>query len=202
MRVATADGQGAPVVGKLLVSVGRHARRDAAGRTAGHAAANQAEPTERPFEPATKAALADQLRSSALTGFQSKETRRYLYLYNCSEPFAEAASRILETMFRGVVGLRSSPGDHRRPARSPVDRHHFSHGGRNSRNFVAMPEDTVAYYDVLTNRVVMYEESQLWRIKPELATCRRPSPRSLTRAPIKSCTTSASSSDCRSGRCG
>ena len=27
----------------------------------------------------------------------------------------------------------------------------------------------VAYYDVLTNRVVICEESELWKVKPELA---------------------------------
>jgi hypothetical protein len=35
--------------------------------------------------------------------------------------------------------------------------------------FRPMPADVLAYYDVVSNRIVMYEESRLWQIKPELA---------------------------------
>jgi hypothetical protein len=167
--VATADGQGAPVVGKLLVSVGDVRIVMLPDGQLVTRAANRAEPTERPFEPATKAALAEQLRSARLTGFQSKETRRYLYLYNCSELFAEAASRILETMFRGVVGYFQAQEIPVAPPEVPLIVIIFRTAAE-FQEFRRMPEDTVAYYDVLSNQVVMYEESKLWRIKPELAT--------------------------------
>ena len=104
-----------------------------------------------------------------MTGFQSKETRRYLYLYNCSELFAEAASRILETMFRGVVGYAQTQEVPVTPPDVPLIVIIFRTAAE-FQKFRRMPEDTVAYYDVLSNHVVMYEESQLWRIKPELAT--------------------------------
>jgi hypothetical protein len=102
--VATTDANGVPVVGKLRVTVGENRIVMLPDGQLVARPVQQAEPTSQAFEPATKAALAAQLRVSQLSGFQTKETRRYLYVYNCSEPFAEAASRILETMFRGVAG--------------------------------------------------------------------------------------------------
>jgi len=166
--VLTAGDQGLSVVGRLwgiagdqrfvMLPDGHLVPRPAA----------QTQITEKPFEPATKPAIADQLRSSLLPGLQSNETRHNLYLYNCSERFAEAASRILETMFRGVVTYAQAQKIEVAPPEWPLVVIIF----RTSSEFQKlrrMPEDTVAYYDVLTNRVVLYEESQVWRIKPELA---------------------------------
>jgi len=166
--VLTADDQGLTVVARLwgiageqrvvMLPDGQLVLRPAA----------QTQNTERPFEPATKTAIADQLRSSLVPGFQSKETRHYLYLYNCSEPFAEAASRILETLFRGVVAYAQTQEIEVAPPEWPLVVIIF----RTSSEFQKlrqMPADTVAYYDVLTNCVFLYEESELWRIKPELA---------------------------------
>lgn len=166
--VLTVDDRGASVVGRLwgiageqrvvMLPDGQLVLRPAA----------QTPNTARPFEPATKTAIADQLRSSLLPGFQSKETRHYLYLYNCSEPFAEAASRILETMFRGVVAYAQTQEIEVAPPQWPLVVIIFRTSAE-FQKFRPTPADTVAYYDVLTNRAVLYEESELWRIRPELA---------------------------------
>lgn len=167
--VAVTDDEGLPVVGKLWVTVGEHCIVMLPDGQLVARPAAQAPPTPQAFEPATKAALAAQLRGSQLAGFQAKETRRYLYLYNCSEPFAEAASRILETMLRGVVGYAQVQELPVTPPDVPLVVIIFRTAAE-FQKFRPMPEDTVAYYDVLSNRMVLYEESQLWRIKPELAT--------------------------------
>ncbi len=167
--VATVDDQGTPVVGKVLVNVGDTRVVLLPDGQLVKRAADGAQPTEQPFEPASKAALADRLRASRLTGFQSKETRHYLYLYNCSELFAEATSRILETMFRGMVGYARAQEIPVAPPEVPLVVIIFRTAAE-FQQFRRMPEDTVAYYDVLSNHVVLYEESKLWRIKPELAT--------------------------------
>jgi hypothetical protein len=167
--VATTDANGVPVVGKLRVTVGENRIVMLPDGQLVARPVQQAEPTSQAFEPATKAALAAQLRVSQLSGFQTKETRRYLYVYNCSEPFAEAASRILETMFRGVAGYAQMQELPVVPPEVPLIVIIFRTAAE-FQKFRRMPEDTVAYYDVISNRMVMYEESQLWRIKPELAT--------------------------------
>lgn len=167
--VATSDGNDSPVVGKLLATVGENCLvmlpdGQLVARPAAHAA-----PTQRAFEPAAKTELAAQLRASQLAGFQAKETRHYLYLYNCSEPFAEAASRILETMLRGVVGFAQVQKLPVAFPEVPLVVILFRTAAE-FQKFRRMPEDTVAYYDVISNRVVLYEESQLWQTEPELAT--------------------------------
>lgn len=167
--MATTDANGVPVVGKLRVTVGENRIVMLPDGQLVARPVQQAEPTSQAFEPATKAALAAQLRVSQLSGFQTKETRRYLYVYNCSEPFAEAASRILETMFRGVAGYAQMQELPVVPPEVPLIVIIFRTAAE-FQKFRRMPEDTVAYYDVISNRMVMYEESQLWRIKPELAT--------------------------------
>lgn len=167
--VATVDADAQPVVGRLLAFVGQTRIVMLPDGQLAARSADQAKPTPHPFEPATKAAVAARLRAASLPGFQSTETRRYLYLYNCSEPFAQAASRILETMFRGVVGYAQVHELTAVVPEVPLVVIIF----RTADEFQAfrrMPEDTVAYYDVLSNHVVMYEESRLWQIKPELAT--------------------------------
>lgn len=166
--VLTADDQGSPVVAKLWGSTGEQRVVMLPDGQLAVRLASQTQASEKPFEPASKTALADQLRASLVPGFQSKETRHYLYLYNCSEPFAEAASRILETMFRGVVAYAQAQQIEVVQPEGPLVVIIF----RTLAEFQKlrrMPEDTVAYYDVLTNRIVLYEESELWRIKPELA---------------------------------
>jgi hypothetical protein len=130
--------------------------------------ANDTPLTERPFQPATKAEIAASLSNSVLQSFQTKETRHYLYLYNASENFAEATSRILETMFRGVlVHAQAQEIDVHAPE-TPLVVIIFRTADE-FQKYRRMPEGTVAYYDLLTNRVVMYEESSLWHLKPELA---------------------------------
>ena len=143
--VTTAGVDGAAVVGKLLVTVGDNGIVMLPDGQLVVRSVRQFEATEQPFEAASKAALAAQLRSDALADFRTKETRRYLYLYNCSEPFAEAASRILETMFRGVVGYAQTHEIPVSPPEVPLVVILFRTAAE-FQKFRRMPEDTVAYY--------------------------------------------------------
>ncbi len=124
--------------------------------------------TDQPFEPMTKEDIAESLRESGLNGFRTKETRRYLYVYSCSDRFAEVTSRVLETMFSGVVTYAQGQKIDVHPPETPLVVIIFRTPAQFQR-YRRMPEGVVAYYNVLTNRVVMYEESEFWRIKPELA---------------------------------
>jgi len=166
--IATADDDGKPVVGKLLVDVGdyrivilpdgrlvaRH-KRDGAF-------------TERKFEPIEKDALAQRLLKTEFAGFKTNQTRRYLYLYNTSEEFALATSRILETMFPGVVNYAKAQKIEVAEPEVPLVVVMFRTQGE-FQQYQRMPVGVVAYYNILDNRVVMVEESPLRSVKPELA---------------------------------
>jgi hypothetical protein len=159
---------GAEVAAKVYVNVGeQRVLLLPDGRLVARSA-GQSPVTQQPFQPATMEEIAQSLGESALRGFQKKETRHYLYLYNASQPFAETTSRILETMFRGVVTYAQAQQIDVHVPPTPLVVIIFRTADE-FQEYRRMPEGTVAYYDWLTNRVVMYEESPLWKIKPELA---------------------------------
>ena len=129
---------------------------------------SEAPATDRPFEARSKDEIARRLTAAALQGFRTKQTRRYLYVYNASEPFALAASRILETMYPGVFAYARAQHIEVHSPPSPLvvvmfrtEKEFQSHG--------AMPPGVTAYYNTVTNRVVMYEQKQLAQIDPQLA---------------------------------
>ncbi|MBI2479814.1 MAG: DUF1570 domain-containing protein [Planctomycetia bacterium] len=166
--IATADDDGNPVVAKLLVDVGDHRiviLPDGRLATRRRQAATS---TERKFEPISKDALAARLLESELSGFKTNQTRRYLYLYNTSEEFALATSRILETMFPGVANYAKAQKIEIAEPDVPLVVVMFRTEDEFQR-YQRMPAGVVAYYNTLDNRVVMYEESRLRSVKPELA---------------------------------
>jgi hypothetical protein len=168
LRVVTHDAAGNVVVARLHVSVGdRRIVLLPDGRLVVRTP-EEAPLTQRPFVPATKEQMIRDLAATGLAGFQTRQTGHYLYAYNASEEFAEITSRILETMLQGVMTYAQVQGiEVHAPeiplmviiARTPDE---FQALGR-------MPEGVVAYYNLLSNRIVMYEQSPLWRVKPELA---------------------------------
>ncbi len=119
---------------------------------------NQAEVTQRPFEPISPENLAEKLQASEFQGFKVKQSKHYVYLYTCSEEFAFGTHKILESMLPGVKrfieGMKIAVHDPETPLvvvmfRSEAD----------FQRYRRMPEGVVAYYDPLTNRVAVYEQS-------------------------------------------
>lgn len=167
-RLATRDESGQAVVAKLHAEVGDYRIAKLPDGTLVVRKASETELTQRPFEAISKDDLAQRLLSADLKGFNSKQTRRYLYIYNTSENFALVTSRILETMFRGVVQHAQAQRIDVTEPDVPLVAIMFRTEDEFQR-YRRMPPGVVAYYHILSNQIVMYEESKLGRIKPELA---------------------------------
>jgi hypothetical protein len=170
LAVSTVDSAGAQVIGKTLVNVGRHRIVMLPNGELVARAADECPASQRKFVPLSTDELLDQLAASPLRSFRLKarKTRHYVYLYNTSEEFAEAASRILESMIPGMLGHAKQQKIDAHEPEVPLVAIMF----RTRDEFDAyrpMPDGVAAYYHTLSNQVVMYEESRLWRIKPELA---------------------------------
>ncbi len=128
----------------------------------------QAELTSEPFRPATKDEIAAGLEEQGLRDFKVRNTARFVYVYNTSEPFYKGTSRILETMYPAVLAYFKR-------LKLPV--HHpevplvaiMFRTEAEFRKFDDVPPGVVAYYNTLTNQVVMYEQSALVEVAPELA---------------------------------
>lgn len=125
-------------------------------------------PTDRPFEPVSPEALIEQLQTTRFPGFRTKKTRRYVYLYDSSEEFATATSRILESMFPKLVSYCEKQGLPVTEPEVPLVVVMFR-TEQDFQTFRKMPEGVVAYYDGISNHVVMYEQSQLAEVAPAIA---------------------------------
>ncbi len=125
--------------------------------------------TRSPFVPISKDNLTTHLKGElGLDGFTTKQTKRYLYLYNTSEPFAVAASRIMETMFPGVLGYAEQQKIAVHEPEVPLvvvmyrDEDEF-------RRRTKAPAGMLAFYNAVDNRVSLYENSRLADVRPDLA---------------------------------
>lgn len=167
-NVLMRDASGETVVARTHVQVGSHRLLVLPDGELVARPVQETPETERAFEPLTKDALAKRLLGSLQNGFRTKQTVRYLYVYNTSDVFAEATSRILETMFAGLVRYMQTQKLDVRAPEVPLVAIMFRTEAE-FQKYRPMPAGTLAYYDVLSNRIVMYEESQLWRVKPDLA---------------------------------
>lgn len=167
-RVLTRDERGQPVVAKVHVNVGENRivmLPD--GQLVARSAAETSPATES-FEPMPKEAIAERLADSGFRDFETRQTGRYLYVYNCTDRFAEVTSRILETMFAGVEMYAEVQKIDVHAPETPLVAIIFRKPDE-FRKYARVPEGVVAHYNVLTNHIVMYEESEMWRVKPELA---------------------------------
>jgi hypothetical protein len=165
--VTTTDTEGKAVVGRIHVRVG-----DAAivllpdGQLVGRKAGEYS-PTERKFEPLDRDDLSKRLEAE-FPDFKTKATNHYVYVYNSSEEFQFGASRILETMLPGVKGWADGAKiDVKNPA-VPLVVVMFRTEAE-FRRHRRLPAGVVAYYDPISNRVFMYEQSRLARVRPDLA---------------------------------
>ncbi len=167
-RIVTLDDRGQEVVGRVHVEVaGAYIVMLPDGRLVARTK-GEARPDDKAFVPATTDQIARQLTSSALRDFRVKKGRRYLFIYNCSEPFAESTSRIMETMYPGMIGYLRTLG--LKPSEPEVPLVVIMFRTKDEfQKFRQVPAGMVAYYNVVENHILMYEQAGLTPAKPELA---------------------------------
>jgi hypothetical protein len=124
--------------------------------------------TSEKFVPATPSEIEAGLKSAGLTNYKFVDAKPYLFAYSCSEAFYLNTRSILESMLEGVLaelrewGLKAADPSLPlvviiMPGRAEFDAYR------------PIPPGIVAYYDVLKNHVVLYEDQKLWEAAPEFA---------------------------------
>jgi hypothetical protein len=128
----------------------------------------EATATDRKFEPVKMGRLAKSFTEGSFKGFKTRTTRRYLYVYNTSEAFQQTTGRILETMYPALAAYwkRLKVPVHEPDVPLVVIMFRTQ---EEFEKFHEMPEGVAAYYNGVTNHVVMYEQSKLVEVAPELA---------------------------------
>jgi hypothetical protein len=125
-------------------------------------------PTEKPFAPLSSKELASVLKRGALADFKVQQTKRYVFLYNTSEEFATATSRILGSMLPGIAKHAAAMKIETHEPRTPLVAVMFRTQEEFQR-YRRMPPGVLAYYDVISNQIVMHEEPPSPGMKRELA---------------------------------
>jgi hypothetical protein len=165
--VLTDDDGGQPVVGRLHVRIGDAAVILLPDGQLVSRAAGRFSPTDRKFEPQNKDQLVPRL-ASEFPNMKTRATNHYIYVYDTSEEFTLATSRILETMLPGVKGYVEGGKIAARNPEFPLVVVMFKNE-TDFQKYRRMPEGVVAYYHTLSNRVFLYEQSQLANVRPDLA---------------------------------
>ena len=167
LTVSTADTDGKPTVGRIHVRVGSSAvvllpDGQLVGRSAGTFV-----PTDRPFEAITQDDLEKRLAAEFPT-FKIGRTKHFISAYDTSEEFALATSRILETMLQGVKGYAEVQKIPVRAPEVPLVVVMFKTEAEFQKHR-RMPDGVIAYYHTLSNRIFLYEQSKLAKVRPDLA---------------------------------
>jgi hypothetical protein len=165
--VTTHNKSGQPIVGRLHVRVGEGAVVLLPDGQLVPRQAGQFMPTDRKFEPIDKDDLLKAL-AVEFPGFKTRATNHYVYVYDASDDFALATGRILESMLPGVKGYAEQVRVDSHNPELPLVVVMFRTEAAFQKHR-RMPDGVVAYYDILSNRVVMYEQSRLAEMRPDLA---------------------------------
>ena len=130
-------------------------------------------PTDRPFRPWDSRHLAHALQAGRFQGFRAVERTPYLVLTQGSEAFARDAADLLQGLYLDLTECLAEGG-------LPVVEPEFPLVAIIFRDETAFREyrpvdrDVRAYYEITTNRIILYEHSDQDLRTPELSALRRP----------------------------
>jgi hypothetical protein len=129
---------------------------------------SKTKPTTDPFVVATPEEIKKSLKIPEIEKFKTDKGKSCLYFYNCSEGFFMHAKSIMETMQPGVeenlkaLGLKLNKPEFPMIVIMMPDREAFD-------AYRAMPKEMAAYYNNMTNYIVMYEDPEMVEKAPEFA---------------------------------
>lgn len=129
---------------------------------------SQVQQTDRPFEAIDSDRLADQLRAGPLARFKVKKSKHHLFVYNAPETYVDATRRILDSMDRGLASFMKKLGCQPSEPRVPMVVILFA-TEKEFQAYKEMPPGVVAYYNVVTNQIVLHAEPPLLQSRPDLA---------------------------------
>lgn len=155
-RVLLKDAAGEVVVGEVYLDmVQRYVVLMPDGRLSS-VLIDETTPTDRPFQPYSKDELARRLTSGPFKGFKSRNTAHYVFIYNTSDNFCTATSRILETMYPALLTWCERAELDVHDPRVPMVVVMFADAGQ-LHHYWGGPEGLLAFYNAVNNYAVMYE---------------------------------------------
>ena len=135
--------------------------------------ASQVQSTDRAFEPLSTRELADRLRER-FPGFQCLTTKNFVFVFNNPEgkqdgSYVHVSKRVLESMLEPLQKYFRRIGCETHPPRVPLVVVVFRTRAE-FQAYRAMPPQLIAYYHVVSNEIVLHEETPLLAVRSDLAT--------------------------------
>ncbi|MEM8866365.1 MAG: DUF1570 domain-containing protein, partial [Planctomycetota bacterium] len=161
-------GDGGALVAKVLAELGDERLVKLPTGELEVVAKTDTRPTKKPFRSASRQQVIDHLKAGKFGDFTFVESGYYIFAHQGSEAFLLHTRSILESLLPGVVAqLREWGLDPQRPETPMVVIIMPSRAAFDA--LEKMPEGVAAYYNGLSNYVVLYEDERLWRAAPEYA---------------------------------
>lgn len=160
------DAAGEEVVARLHVEVGPHRILLMPDGTLQERPLEATQETDRRFIALNEKALAARL-AEKFPGFHVNPSYRHVFVSNASPNFSTTTQRVLESMMKGVSTYAKAQRITTHEPDTPLVVIMF----RTEAEFLQfrrVPRGVVAYYDPISNHVVLYEESALMRARPQL----------------------------------
>ncbi len=167
-HVLVRDGNGDPQVGQLLcraddqfVIIRPTGELDIVPR-------DEIRPTKKAISRVSKSDVVASLQAVGLRDYKIAAAKPYVFAYGCNEAFYLQTRSILLSMYPGVMDQLKEWGLATTAAVNPLlvvitpNRSEFD-------KLSKMPPDVAAYYSVVTNQIVLYEDPQFADAAPELA---------------------------------
>ncbi|MHC5540567.1 DUF1570 domain-containing protein [Singulisphaera rosea] len=130
--------------------------------------------TDEPFKAATIDQIRDELtRAKPFSAFKVRQSSRYLVLYNSTDSFAEASNTLLEDLYKKLTELLRKKGLPVREPEFPLVAIIF----RTEKDFRAHKQvdpEIQAYYEILSNRIYFYQQSDDDGDSPRVMALRKP----------------------------
>ena len=168
MRVRTLDNEGNAVVAKVHCKVGENfivmlpdgqlVDRDSSAATV----------TDDKFVAIKARDLAEKLASGRLAGFKYKVSGRYVFVYNTTDSFFQVTERILNTMYKGVERYVEKQKIKVRNPDVPLVVIMFNKESQ-FQAYKPMERGVLAYYNMVSNHVILHEESAFASTRRDLA---------------------------------
>jgi hypothetical protein len=134
---------------------------------------NMLVPTDEPFAPVTADELRQRLEQDPFKGYAVLTTPHYIIFYQSRLAFAQDSGKLLEELYRGLIEFchRNKLSVHE--SEFPLVAVIFA-TEKDFRAHKQVDPEVQAYYEVFTNRIFFYEESERDRNEPRLVALRKP----------------------------
>jgi hypothetical protein len=132
-------------------------------------------PTDEPFVPLTAEVLRARLQEGPFVEYKVLKTQHYLIFSQdrVASAFAEDSGRLLDEMYRGLIDVCRRKDIPVHEAEFPLVAVIFA-DERDFRSHKQVAPEVQAYYEIFTNRIFFYQQSDRDRHEPKLAALRKP----------------------------